>query len=161
MGVSLLISNLNKVDPKQPREGGNPRMTNISWVLVVFLTMISVFIIYMSATYKLENSGQHPKYLLVLVSLFLVFLGNFMNSLRPNYFFGIRTPWALEDPENWKRTHRLASKTFFFGGLVTCILVIVFRSDIALYIFMAGVLTSTIIPVIYSYQIFRRKKAGA
>jgi uncharacterized membrane protein len=160
MGVSMLLVNLKKVDPKQPAQGGNPRMLNISWVLVIFLTMISIFIIYLSATYRANGSHDQAKYLLVLICLLLVFLGNFINNVRPNYFVGIRTPWTLEDPDNWRKTHHLASKTMFFGGLVTCIFILILPATISFYLFMAGVLLSCGIPVWYSYQLFRKKKTG-
>ena len=158
MLVSMLIVNLNRVDPKQPREGGNPQMMNISWVIVVFLSMISVFVIYMSASYKEANAHQHAKYLLVLISLLLVFLGNFINNIRPNYFVGFRTPWTLEDPENWRKTHHHASKTLFFGGLATCVFILIFPADISFYLFMTGVIAACGIPVYYSYKLFREKK---
>ena len=44
---------------------------------------------------------------LVLVVLLGV-LGNAMPALRPNWFFGIRTPWTLRDDRVWDRTHRVA-----------------------------------------------------
>lgn len=34
-------------------------------------------------------------------------LGNAMPALRPNWFFGIRTPWTLRDDAIWERTHRV------------------------------------------------------
>ena len=29
-----------------------------------------------------------------------------------------RTPWTLEDEDNWRKTHHLASKIWFIGGLI-------------------------------------------
>jgi uncharacterized membrane protein len=56
----------------------------------------------------------------VLAGLMLL-LGNVMGRVRPNFFVGIRTPWTLADDQVWRRTHRLAGRTFFFGGLLALV----------------------------------------
>ena len=40
------------------------------------------------------------------VAVVLGVLGNAMPALRPNWFFGVRTPWTLRDDAVWDRTHR-------------------------------------------------------
>ena len=54
----------------------------------------------------------------ILLGLLFVFLGNMMGKIKPNYFFGVRTPWTLADPDVWNRSHRLAGRLFFLAGLV-------------------------------------------
>lgn len=54
----------------------------------------------------------------LILSLFFVFLGNFMPRLEPNAWAGIRIPPTLEDREVWKRTHRLFGKWLLVAGLV-------------------------------------------
>ena len=44
-----------------------------------------------------------------------------------NYFCGIKTPWALADEENWRRTHRFAGPMWFWGGLAVALCGIVLR----------------------------------
>lgn len=43
----------------------------------------------------------------LLIGTLLVVLGNTLGKLRPNWFFGIRTPWTLSSKEAWTRTHRV------------------------------------------------------
>lgn len=54
--------------------------------------------------------------MLAAVGLLFVVLGNEMGRLRPNSFAGIRVPWTLADPENWRQTHRVGGRAMLIGG---------------------------------------------
>lgn len=49
------------------------------------------------------------------IGLLFIGVGNYLPRVKQNYTLGIKTPWALADPENWRRTQR-------FGG--ACIMVL-------------------------------------
>ena len=53
------------------------------------------------------------------LGLLLVGLGVAMPRIEPNYTFGVRVPWTLADPENWRRTHRFAGPVFTAMGVAT------------------------------------------
>jgi uncharacterized membrane protein len=78
-----------------------------------------------------------------------------MHSIKPNYFAGLRTPWALEDPDNWRATHRLAGKLWFAGGLVITIAVLLLPTVPGFIFFMSIVAVLVLIPFIYSYRYFK------
>lgn len=42
-----------------------------------------------------------------LVGVSLVVIGNVLPRARPNWWFGIRTPWTLSNDRVWERTHRV------------------------------------------------------
>jgi uncharacterized membrane protein len=86
-----------------------------------------------------------------------VFLGNYMPALKPNYFAGIRLPWTLSDDDNWRRTHFLAGKIWFWGGLVFAVLTLFLPSTFAVPLMIFSVCIMVLIPAIYSYRIFRDK----
>ena len=58
------------------------------------------------------------------VCLLIALLGNVMGKVRRNFFVGIRTPWTIANERVWNVTHRLAAKTFFAGGLLGLIAVL-------------------------------------
>jgi uncharacterized membrane protein len=51
------------------------------------------------------------------VCLFLVFFGNYLSKVRPNFFLGIRTPWTLASETVWIATHRVAAWATVVSGL--------------------------------------------
>ncbi len=65
--------------------------------------------------------GQ-PRYLFTVLFIFFAIFGNYMKTVRPNFFIGIRTPWTLMNAESWKKTHALTGKIWFLGGLAGFIL---------------------------------------
>jgi uncharacterized membrane protein len=91
-----------------------------------------------------------------ILGLFLAYLGNRMHSIRPNYFVGIRTPWALENENNWKATHRLGGKIFFVGGILIVIVTFLLPPSFAGTAFPVLIGIMTLIPVVYSYYYFRK-----
>lgn len=64
---------------------------------------------------------------------------------------GIISPWALNDEENWNKTHRLAGWIWIIGGILLIINAFI---SIPLYnIFVIFVIV--ILPFIYSYLLYR------
>ena len=51
----------------------------------------------------------------------LIWIGNVMPRLRPNWVAGVRTKRTLEDPQLWRSTHRAFGAAFVISGLLTII----------------------------------------
>ena len=155
LGISLLILNINKIDPKKKMADKSNLMKKVSWILVLFMNLLAFFIIYQTINYTQTNvfSG---KYITLTVSLLFMALGNLMNNVKPNYFVGIRTPWTLENEDNWRKTHHLGSKLWFFGGLIIAVLVLVLPQVYSTIVMIAGVLILAFVPMLYSFLIFKK-----
>ena len=54
----------------------------------------------------------------VLIGLQFVILGNALPRARPNWWFGIRTPWTLSNDRVWARTHRVGGYLLAGAGVV-------------------------------------------
>ena len=157
--ISLLLINLNSIDPKKRYEGTNQLMIKISWTVVIFLSLLSTLIIYTTAHYTAKNTGSLIlKYIFALVALLFTAMGYFMKTLKPNYFVGIRTPWTLEDEDNWRKTHQLGSKIWILGGMITFFLVLFIPGAYAQYIFVCAIIPMALIPIGYSFLLFREKQ---
>ncbi len=81
-----------------------------------------------------------------MIGVLFIVLGNYIPTVKPNYTVGIRTSWALDDPDNWYHSHH-------FGG----ILLIVLSPFMNLFIFFIFVFIPVLLPIIYSYLYFRKK----
>jgi uncharacterized membrane protein len=154
IGVYFLLKNISRFDPKQ-RKGVNPVSLNkLGGGLVVFLAALSVIII--NSSYK--GMPAMGKFLFPLLGLFFAFIGNYMNSIKPNYFAGFRLPWTLSDDDNWRRTHQLGGKVWFAGGLLITIISAFLPAAKVLPVFIGLIVVMVLIPSVYSYKIFREKK---
>jgi len=92
-----------------------------------------------------------------LISILFIFLGNMMGKIKPNFFFGIRTPWTIADPDIWGRTHTLGGKLWFFTGLVLLPASLLLPEKIFFIIMMVGILGSSLLVCILSYLWFKQK----
>ena len=150
--VYFLIHYLPKIDPKKTVSYSAETFKKISFLLVIFLSAIQLITINSSITGRFTLN----KFLLPILGLFFAYLGNLMHSIKPNYFFGIRTPWTLEDPETWRATHQLGGKLWFIGGITITIITLILPTKIAFPIFIGIIITMSLIPVIYSYLYFKK-----
>jgi len=157
LGVYLLIKYLPQIDPKQKAKYSADTFQKMSLGLVLFISAINLAILFATV----NGSFNIEKLLFPLMGLFFAFLGNLMNSIKPNYFAGIRTPWTLESEDTWRATHRLAAKLWFWGGVVLTVLTLVLKSEVASTVFISGVVILALIPTIYSFIYFRNHQLKA
>ena len=103
----------------------------------------------------LEANGQDVRInemIFAGVGLLFIVLGNYMGKVRKNFFIGIRTPWTLASDEVWSRTHRLGGKVLILIGLFMMLNGFVRFSERWL---MAAIIAAALVPVVYSYVIYR------
>ena len=85
--------------------------------------------------------------------LMFMFIGNLLPKCKRNYFIGIKVPWALNNDENWNKTHRFAGKVWVAGGAIIAATA-VFANYI---VFFVLTLVMVIVPTMYSYLYFLRQ----
>jgi uncharacterized membrane protein len=154
--VYLLLVNIHRIDPKR-RNQPSATFGKLGLGLVVFMAVLSMLLVYAAAH---GGVGLHRS-LFPLLGLLFAFLGNYLPALKPNYFAGIRLPWTLNDPDNWRQTHRLAGRIWFWVGLAFTILALLLPLPVVLPAFITAIVIMVLIPGVYSYRLFRNKKAGA
>lgn len=152
----LLISNIHKIDPKRVKADQSATFQKLAVGVSLFLTALSIIII-LSGISKGEGIAQ--KAILPMVGLLLAFIGNYMNNIKPNYFAGIRIPWTLNDENNWKETHRVASHVWVAGGLTIFVASLIAKPEVMEVLMLVLIAIMVIIPVGYSYLLFKRTKS--
>ena len=153
IGSYFLLRNIYRLDPKRKySETTSGVLSKIAVATLILLCAVCIFIMYSSLHGKIEGLNL----LFCGVSLFMAFIGNLMHSIKPNYFAGFRLPWALENEENWRKTHQLASKIWFICGIAMAIISLIISDNVLPFVFFGGILLMTLIPTIYSYKLYRR-----
>lgn len=90
------------------------------------------------------------------VLVFLAITGNLLYNVRPNRYLGIRTPWTLRNDTVWRKTHRLGGVLFFVFGTLGFIATLVANGHQSRYIMLAVLVITTLIPIIYSFVLYKK-----
>jgi len=152
--VYLLLKFLPAIDPKKKVKYGEGTFQKLAFGIIIFLAALNMCIMYATA----HRGFDVVTLIFPLAGLLFVFIGNMMNSIKPNYFAGVRTPWTLESEDNWRATHRLASRLWVTGGLVITVITFILPAKPGTVVFMCGVAVLALIPVIYSYIYFKKRR---
>lgn len=121
----------------------------MSILITVFMILCSWASVFAGLGYEMRMGLLIP----ILVGVLFIILGNFMPQIRQNYFFGIKTPWALASEHVWRKTHK-------FGGIIFCIMgIFMILVPFLPQAFQAGVmfiaiLGGTAASYIYSYLVY-------
>lgn len=149
----FLLRNISKIDPKKKYAATSSSvLSKLAVVSVVLLCAVSLMICYWTLKGKVEGLSI----LFCGLGLFYAYIGNIFHSLKPNYFAGFRLPWALESEDNWRQTHQLASKIWFFGGILLAIVSLLLPQRQMVIVFISITMIMALIPTIYSYNLYRK-----
>lgn len=152
IGSYLLMLLIPYFDPKNKIAQMGEKYYSIRLLMTLFMSSISFYLLYVS-----DKGVINPNLLIALIGAFYVVLGNYLQSVKPNYFIGIRTPWTLENEETWKKTHRLGGRLWLIGGLLTIFIAFFTKNNTFLAVSF-GIVTAiiTLIPIIFSYFEFKK-----
>jgi immunity protein, SdpI family len=153
LGMALLIRFLPRIDPKNKARYSQAIFVRIGYALLLFMSLISAAMIYASVK---RHFVFPEKILYPVLGLFYAYLGNLFNNVKPNYFVGIRTPWTLENEVVWRKTHQLAARIWVAGGILLAMLGWALPESAAQVTIIAAPLVMAIVPVVYSYLLFRQ-----
>jgi uncharacterized membrane protein len=156
IAVYLLLTNVYRIDPKRTAVLNKDSLRRMAFAISLFMSGILAFLIY---NHSNNNPNFLPRFIFVASGFLFSIMGNYMHNLRPNYFAGLRLPWTLENEENWRKTHAMAGKYWFWGGLVIGITCLFVPTLAAIVVMFSVTMIMTIIPGVYSYKLYRKQKA--
>jgi uncharacterized membrane protein len=124
-----------------------------------FIVLIIAFLLYVHILTLIWNLGyqsfQMSAAILPGVGIIFIFAGIMMRKAKRNFFIGIRTPWTLSSDRVWDETHRVGSWLFIALGVLT--LFIGFLGITAIFVMLAAIFVVVLIPVVYSYVLYRQE----
>lgn len=91
-----------------------------------------------------------------IVGLQFIILGNSLPRARPNWWFGIRTPWTLSNDRVWTRTHRVGGYLLAGAGVVL-ILAGALPGPITFALGVGAVLVAAFGSFVYSYIAWKQE----
>jgi len=155
--IHLIFWMMKKIDPKGKIKQYPKMMRAVHMALTILMCVMGCLVVYV-CTIEAKRLAV-SSYMMALVCLLFVALGNYLPVIKQNYFLGIRTPWTLENEQVWQRTHKLGGKLLFWGGIVLMILSLVLPNNVAFATCISGLILLSLIPVVYSYFLFKKIKS--
>ena len=151
--VYLLLPQVYRFDPKRHAAENKARLSRIAFCISVFIAAVSCLVIYSSIQ---GNIAFGTRLIMAGAGLLIAIAGNYMYTIKPNYYAGIRLPWTLNNDENWRRTHLLAGKLFFASGLIVAVISLFTSLTVSIVILSAIMLVTATIIGVYSYRLYKR-----
>ncbi|MES2422360.1 MAG: SdpI family protein [Pseudomonadota bacterium] len=155
VGLSLFMAALPSLEPLQDKLEQSAPLYRTAWAGL--LGMMALFEALVAA--PAFGFVFPPTTMLAGLGAFLVAIGNVLPKSRPGFFVGIRTPWAIVDPDNWIATHRYASRIMMAAGLAIIVLAALpMQGETRTAVFRALLLVMVATPVLYSFFYWRRTR---
>ena len=87
-----------------------------------------------------------------VVAIALVILGAALPRSAPNAYAGIRLPWSMEDPSNWRATHRLTGGLMAVAGLLLALVALFWPTPVNLLMAIGpAIFLPVLIGALYSF----------
>lgn len=150
--IYLLLYFIPKIDPKRRNyEKFSKSYRAILYAIMGVFLVINLFVLFTSLGYDLNLHFVIP----IAVGILFIIMGNYMQTVKPNWFFGIRTPWTLDNEEVWRKTHRFGSKVFIVLGFLIIAMPFL-PNKFVLPVLLITVGVGAILPIGYSYYLHRK-----
>ena len=124
----------------------------VLWIVPIVALYMTVMVYGKALQYEVDITRAS----FILMAVIFIIVGNYLPKSRQNYTVGIKTRWALDDPENWDRTHRFGGYVFMVGGFLILILAIL--PTLLPYAVLIVAACIGILPTIYSFLFYLKKQ---
>ena len=151
LGIYLLMLLLPIIDP---RRKNYELFDDTYYKLRVILSLLFGAITFTVVFNVLHGTDNMGLILPLIIYLLFTLMGNYLGTVRPNYFVGIKVPWTLNSDVVWMRTHKFAGKLWFWGGLAGIASWLVVKQNTIIMIVIASILV--VVPIAYSYIIYQK-----
>jgi uncharacterized membrane protein len=152
--LTFLFSFLPSIEPRRANLQASRKLYISGWIGGLAILTLTHFIVVLSA------AGRHVDVLstvLAGVSLLILVVGNFMGKSRSTFLVGgLRTPWSLSSDLAWERTNRMVGRLYVLTGLLTLAALSVEGAQVAIFLFIGGIFSSSAAGICLSYLYWRR-----
>jgi uncharacterized membrane protein len=153
ISLYLLLLVIPYIDPRKNNyELFSDSYKKLRLILLIFFGLIIVLTI----QFGLGNSNLVEKLNPILIFALFILIGNYMSTIRSNFFIGIKTPWTLASDTVWRKTHEMGGKLWFWGGITGCIAGIFIQGKFVSILMISIISVLVVVPIAYSYILFRK-----
>lgn len=152
--VAGVMMAVQRMEPRQEALAKSAGLLATVWFGVLLVLSVADLMI-VAAAWNWPIAGT--RLIVAAIGVLFALLGNQLGKSRPMYMVGIRTPWTLANEDVWIATHRLGGKLMVAAGLLCLVLAAIGPAPERIFpVMIAALALSALIPVIYSYVLWRR-----
>jgi uncharacterized membrane protein len=153
LAIAIIVPRLPALDPRRENyEKFRPSFDLVVNAVMTMIALLHVAMLGVGAGWPIPMERITP---LLMGGVFVV-VGNVLPRARPNWLFGIRTPWTLSNDRVWERTHRLAGLLFVVAGVLLALSAVALPSS-TLPVTIVGLVVAAVVPAVYSYFTWRQE----
>lgn len=153
--MMLFFDKLPNLDPKKQNYVKHQKAYGAVQISIVLLMILLSWI-----TIAVSLGMQQLKINMIIpafIGIIFIVIGNYTPTIKPNYFFGIRTPWTLANETVWKKTHKVGGYAFVLSGVLFLIIAFVSIQEIMIScIILMFILLMSV--SVYSYILFQKER---
>lgn len=150
---AVLFDVMPKIDPKKKNYNKFGKYYDAFCLFMMSFLLIMNGIIINESFYPGRISVS--RVVIFLVAIMFIFLGNILPKTKTNFYFGIKTPWTISNPDVWNKAHRLGGRLMFGFGVIMLIINFFLSDQMIFGVMMVGIIIVTLIPTIMSYIWFK------
>ncbi len=150
--IVLLFRVIPRIEPRKANLAASQKAYQVLWVfMVLFFAGMHLSLLLSTLGYAIDVM----RFVLLMVGMLFLVIGNYSGKIQSNYMFGVRTPWTLASDRAWYKTHRLAGKLFFALGILFIVLPFVFDPASVLIYGLGLMLIGVVAIFFYSYTVWK------
>lgn len=140
----------------------NDKILTVSHFCILVLFLIETIYFLTTSLFQInslyETSVDFFNLLALILSLFLIIIGNYIPKCKPNVLIGIRTTWTLKSETVWYKTHRLGGWLSVLAGIILLFInLFILKGELSLVSVILTLLSLTSILTFYSYQQYKKE----
>lgn len=154
--LPLFLQFTRLIDPKKQNY---EKFENAFAMTRLAVALVLDFVFAMTLIEGANKNFNAGNVVLGAIGLLFVVIGNYMPQVKDNYFVGIRTPWTLDNPEVWRKTHRFSGTLWVIAGLLMILSAFLLDGTWHSTVIISVVVLSSVVPVVYSWLLAQRLKS--
>lgn len=151
--LHIVLLAITPLIDKNMQDQNKKVLSTVFWIIPI----ISLFINGLMYSIAFGKTASIEIIMAVLFGLLFIFLGNYLPKAKQNRTYGIKIYFTLNNEENWNKTHRFGGKIWVICGLII-IFSALLPTKFMIPTFIIVLFASILIPIIYSYGIYRKHK---
>jgi len=156
--IAVCYQKLPHIDPKKPNyERFQEVYDGFGVALPLFMTLMTALILVETLR---PGTLYMARVITAVICVLFIGIGCIMGKVKSNWFMGIRTPWALADPDVWNKTHRLGGWVFFLSGLVNLPLALLAGEKVFFVTFFVMLFGGLALTIFMSWKWYQEKAAS-